>query len=220
VDVPRERFLPPAPWLLSRWLKGYQQPPDADPVYLYQDVSVAIDPSHYLNIGQTSFLIGLIARGRPQLGETVVHVGTGTGYYTVGVVHKSSTLILQLWARLVDARTGRDVFSRNLNFRGDTDEAWQRAETFLAAQIRDASTGWAATKDPFSITHLHSAHWRLHTPRRHRAHHNPDERRRFLEAAGQTGLERRAFCHLGQPDPTGGVAGRGGEHCFHTPIED
>ena len=139
MDVPRERFLPPAPWLLSRGLKGYQQTPDADPVYLYQDVPVAIDPSHYLNIRQTSFLIGLIARGRPQLGETVVHVGTG--YYTVGVVHKSSTLILQLWARLVDAHTGRDVFSCNLNFRGDTDEAWQRAETFLAAQIRDASTG-------------------------------------------------------------------------------
>lgn len=57
----------------------------------------------------------------------------------IGVVHKSSTLILQLWARLVDARTGRDVFSRDLNFRGDTDEAWRRAEAFLVAQIRDAS---------------------------------------------------------------------------------
>lgn len=57
----------------------------------------------------------------------------------IGVVHKSSTLILQLWARLVDARTGRDVFSRDLNFRGDTDEAWRRAEGFLVAQIREAA---------------------------------------------------------------------------------
>lgn len=63
----------------------------------------------------------------------------GAELVLVGVVHKSSTLILQLWARLVDARTGRDVFSRDLNFRGDTDEAWQRAEAFLVAQIRDAS---------------------------------------------------------------------------------
>jgi hypothetical protein len=55
----------------------------------------------------------------------------------VGVVHKSSTLILQLWARVVDARTGRDLFARDLNFRGDTDEAWQRAEAFLISQIRD-----------------------------------------------------------------------------------
>ncbi|AWN38805.1 hypothetical protein DK427_02885 [Methylobacterium radiodurans] len=57
----------------------------------------------------------------------------------VGVVHKSSTLILQFWARLVDVRTGRDVLTRDLNFRGDTDEAWQRAEAFLVAQIRDAA---------------------------------------------------------------------------------
>ncbi|GJD32555.1 hypothetical protein PMNALOAF_3831 [Methylobacterium adhaesivum] len=57
----------------------------------------------------------------------------------VGVVHKSSTLILQLWARVVDARTGRDLFSRDLNFRGDTDEAWQRAQGFLISQIRDGT---------------------------------------------------------------------------------
>lgn len=29
---------------------------------------------------------------------------------------------------------------RDLNFRGDNDEAWQRAETFLVAQIREAPT--------------------------------------------------------------------------------
>lgn len=61
----------------------------------------------------------------------------GAEWVFVGVVHKSSTLILQLWARLVEVRTGRDILSRDLNFRGDTDEAWQRAERFLAEQIRD-----------------------------------------------------------------------------------
>jgi hypothetical protein len=55
----------------------------------------------------------------------------------IGVVHKSSTLIMQLWARLVDARTGRDIYTRDLNFRGDNDEAWRRAEIFLAEQIRE-----------------------------------------------------------------------------------
>jgi len=55
----------------------------------------------------------------------------------IGVVHKSSTLIMQLWARLVDARTGSDIYTRDLNFRGDNDEAWRRAEIFLAEQIRD-----------------------------------------------------------------------------------
>lgn len=56
----------------------------------------------------------------------------------IGVVHKSSTLIMQLWARVVDAHTGREIFSRDLNFRGDTDEAWQRAEAFLFSQIDSA----------------------------------------------------------------------------------
>lgn len=44
---------------------------------------------------------------------------------------------MQLWARLVDARTGRDLYSRDLNFRGDTDDSWQRAERFLISQIHD-----------------------------------------------------------------------------------
>ncbi|CAO4175263.1 DUF3280 domain-containing protein [Methylorubrum populi] len=65
----------------------------------------------------------------------------GAGLVFVGVVHKSSTLILQLWARVVDARTGRAVLTRDLNFRGDTDEAWRRAEVSLVGQIRDAATG-------------------------------------------------------------------------------
>ncbi|KQT46852.1 hypothetical protein ASG52_13490 [Methylobacterium sp. Leaf456] len=65
----------------------------------------------------------------------------GAAWVFVGVVHKSSTLILQHWARLVDARTGRDILSRDLNFRGDTDEAWQRAERFLVEQVRDGLKG-------------------------------------------------------------------------------
>lgn len=56
----------------------------------------------------------------------------------VGVVHKSSTLIMQMWARIVDAQTGSVLFSRELNFRGDNDEAWHRAEAFLINQVRDA----------------------------------------------------------------------------------
>ncbi|MER7585869.1 DUF2380 domain-containing protein [Kitasatospora sp. NPDC097691] len=57
----------------------------------------------------------------------------------VGVVHKSSTLIMQMWARIVDARTDGVLFSTELNFRGDNDEAWHRAEAFLIDQIREAA---------------------------------------------------------------------------------
>jgi protein-L-isoaspartate(D-aspartate) O-methyltransferase len=84
-ELPRERFLPPGPWLLSRW--RYQATPDNDPIYLYQDVPVAIAPERHLNNGQPSFITRLIAQGRPQLGDTVVHIGTGTGYYTAVLAH-------------------------------------------------------------------------------------------------------------------------------------
>ena len=54
----------------------------------------------------------------------------------IGVVHKSSTLIMQLWARLVDTTSGKEVLVRDLNFRGDNDEAWHRAARFLADQVK------------------------------------------------------------------------------------
>lgn len=55
------------------------------------------------------------------------------------VAQKTSTLILQLFANLVDVETGDLVVSRNLNFRGDNDDSWRRAGRFLSRQIRDAS---------------------------------------------------------------------------------
>lgn len=53
------------------------------------------------------------------------------------MVHKSSTLILSLHAKLIDVSTDRTVLARELSFRGDTDEAWQHAGRFLARQIGD-----------------------------------------------------------------------------------
>lgn len=46
------------------------------------------------------------------------------------------------------------------------------------------------------MPHLRPTQWRLHTLRGHRKYLNPDERRRFLEAADRTGPELRAFCHI------------------------
>lgn len=54
------------------------------------------------------------------------------------VAQKTSTLILRLFANLVDAQSGELVVSRDLNFRGDNDDSWRRAGRFLARQMRDA----------------------------------------------------------------------------------
>jgi protein-L-isoaspartate(D-aspartate) O-methyltransferase len=40
--VPRERFLGRGPWQIVRWDRGYARFPSANPVYVYDDVVVAI----------------------------------------------------------------------------------------------------------------------------------------------------------------------------------
>src|SRR5260370_42407511 len=80
--VRREDFLGAGPWQIVRWGGGYRTTPSRDPVYLYDDVVVAVVPSRNLNNGQPSFLAALIAGAAPRLGEHVVHVGAAVGSYT------------------------------------------------------------------------------------------------------------------------------------------
>ena len=85
--IPREDFLGPGPWLVLRWLRDYVPTPDDDPVYLYTDDLVALVPERRVNNGQPSLHAHLIHRALPTVGEHVVHVGTGTGYYTAILAH-------------------------------------------------------------------------------------------------------------------------------------
>src|SRR5436190_1536423 len=85
--TPREDFLGPGPWLVRRWLGNYVSTPDADPLYLYTDDLVALVPERRLNNGQPSLHAYLIHQASPVAGEHVVHVGTGTGYYTAILAH-------------------------------------------------------------------------------------------------------------------------------------
>jgi protein-L-isoaspartate(D-aspartate) O-methyltransferase len=90
-ELRREDFLPPGPWQLMRIPGGYQQTPNDDPIYLYQDAPVAILPEKRLNNGQPSFLTFLISIGGLQDGEHALHIGTGTGYYTAVMSHLAGT---------------------------------------------------------------------------------------------------------------------------------
>jgi protein-L-isoaspartate(D-aspartate) O-methyltransferase len=84
--VERERYLGPGPWPILRF-SGYVPTPDADPVYLYDDVLVGILPERGLNNGMPSYHAPLIARAALKAGEHVVHVGAGVGYYTAIMAH-------------------------------------------------------------------------------------------------------------------------------------
>lgn len=85
--VPREAFLEPGPWQIVRFdpwrgARGYVQSPSADPVYVYDDVVIAILPERNLNNGQPSLHAWLMASAAPRAGEHIVHIGLGAGYYT------------------------------------------------------------------------------------------------------------------------------------------
>jgi hypothetical protein len=61
----------------------------------------------------------------------------GAGYLLISSFHKLSTLVQ--WAKfdIIDVKTRNVVFNRLLTFRGDSDEAWRHAESFIARQILD-----------------------------------------------------------------------------------
>jgi protein-L-isoaspartate(D-aspartate) O-methyltransferase len=85
--VLREDFLGPGPWLIPRWMVGPVPTPTSDPTYLYVDSVVSIVAERGLNNGLPSAHAKWIASARPKEGEYVVHVGTGTGYYTAILAH-------------------------------------------------------------------------------------------------------------------------------------
>jgi protein-L-isoaspartate(D-aspartate) O-methyltransferase len=85
--VPREDFLGRGPWQIVRWGRGYVTTPSRNPVYLYDDVVVAILPERNLNNGQPSLHAWLMASAAPKAGEHVVHIGVGLGYYTAILAH-------------------------------------------------------------------------------------------------------------------------------------
>ncbi|HYT77493.1 MAG TPA: methyltransferase domain-containing protein [Vicinamibacterales bacterium] len=89
-SVPRERFLPPGPWTIRSdgdFGAPPRQTPDADPRYVYHNIAIAIDHARMLFNGMP----GLICMAMDALGigagARVLHVGTGTGYFTALMGH-------------------------------------------------------------------------------------------------------------------------------------
>jgi protein-L-isoaspartate(D-aspartate) O-methyltransferase len=83
----REDFLEPGPWPILRLFRGYVLTPDTNPVYLYTNDLIGILPERRINNGQPSLHAYLIHHASPAVGEHVVHIGTGAGYYTAMLAH-------------------------------------------------------------------------------------------------------------------------------------
>jgi len=84
--TPRERFVGQGPWRVFT-PAGYIETPTDDPAFLYQDVTVALKAEEQINNGQPVLHALCLASLKPQEGETVLHIGAGTGYYTAVLAH-------------------------------------------------------------------------------------------------------------------------------------
>lgn len=62
----------------------------------------------------------------------------GAQFLVLGGIHKQSTLVQWAKVEAVDLAANRVVFDKLFTFRGDSDAAWDRAETFMSEEIRGA----------------------------------------------------------------------------------
>jgi len=81
-SVPRERFLGPLPWQMSRASSGYETVSSHDPAVLYQDALFALASRRGVNNGSPSLHARWLHALSLREGERVVHLGAGSGYYT------------------------------------------------------------------------------------------------------------------------------------------
>jgi protein-L-isoaspartate(D-aspartate) O-methyltransferase len=79
--VPREMFLGPPPWRLIDVRRHDEETTD-DPRRLYRDVLVTLDEEKGINNGEPCLHAAWMAAIAPRSGETVAHIGAGTGYYS------------------------------------------------------------------------------------------------------------------------------------------
>jgi protein-L-isoaspartate(D-aspartate) O-methyltransferase len=79
--VRREAFVGPGPWHISIYQRTVETP-SADPVFLYQNVLVKLDAAKGINNGEPFLHAAWMGAVAPKPGETVCHIGAGTGYYT------------------------------------------------------------------------------------------------------------------------------------------
>src|SRR5260221_3402164 len=78
--VRREAFVGPGPWHINIYQRTVETP-SADPVFLYQNVLVRLDAAKGINNGEPFLHAAWMGAVEPRPGESVCHIGAGTGYY-------------------------------------------------------------------------------------------------------------------------------------------
>ena len=79
--IEREHYVGRGPWPICN-VSGYLPTVSADPRLLYQDILIGLATDRGINNGQPSLHARCLAACAPSEGESVVHIGAGTGYYS------------------------------------------------------------------------------------------------------------------------------------------
>jgi protein-L-isoaspartate(D-aspartate) O-methyltransferase len=89
-SIERERYVGSGPW--SIFVGGsYISTVSDDPRILYQDIVVGLAIDRRINNGQPTLHARCLVACAPLAGESVVHVGAGTGYYTAVLAFLTGT---------------------------------------------------------------------------------------------------------------------------------
>lgn len=80
-NIAREKYMGDGPWDVLT-LSGYVKTPDKDPAFLYSDHVIALDKEKSIHSGQPTLHATCLNALDIKKGETVIHIGAGTGYYT------------------------------------------------------------------------------------------------------------------------------------------
>jgi protein-L-isoaspartate(D-aspartate) O-methyltransferase len=79
--VRREAFVGPGPWHINVYQRTVETP-NADPVFLYQNVLVRLDAAKGINNGEPFLHAAWMGAVEPKPGDAICHIGAGTGYYS------------------------------------------------------------------------------------------------------------------------------------------
>jgi protein-L-isoaspartate(D-aspartate) O-methyltransferase len=80
-SIPREQYVGAGPWPIFV-NSSYVSTVSEDPRLLYQDILIGLAADRGINNGQPTLHARCLAACAPTAGESVIHIGAGTGYYT------------------------------------------------------------------------------------------------------------------------------------------
>lgn len=118
-SVPRERFLPPGPWIIEAIDGMYYQSQSGDASHVLHAVGVALDVERKLNNANPARIGRSLEAAEFRPGDTVLHVGAGMGYF--------SAIIAELVGR--DGRVvAAEIDDRLVHSARDNLAAWPNVE--------------------------------------------------------------------------------------------